>query len=108
MKAVTAALPVDETGWAFEIKWDGMRLLAEAGPDQFRLMSSNGIDATLRYPELEAIGEALDGHTAVLDGEVVAFDEQGRPSFGRLQHRMHVVGASEIRRRIESVPVTFV
>src|SRR3954465_6483600 len=108
MKAVTGTLPVDESGWAFEIKWDGMRLLGSAGPAGVRLMSSNGIDATARYPELQALGDALEGHTAILDGEVVAFDDHGRPSFGRLQHRMHVGGAAEIRRRVESVPVTYV
>src|SRR5581483_8516421 len=108
MKAVLGTMPSDEHGWAFEIKWDGMRLLCMASPDRFQLMSSNGIDATARYPELRALGDALAGHTVVLDGEVVAFDERGRPNFGRLQQRMHLAGAGEIARRVEAVPVTYV
>jgi bifunctional non-homologous end joining protein LigD len=108
MKAVTAELPVDEHGWAFEIKWDGMRILTIIRPDAFSLWTGNGIDASSRYPELAPIADALRGHTVVLDGEVVAFDEGGRPSFGRLQHRMHVGNAAEIRRLTEAVPVTYV
>jgi bifunctional non-homologous end joining protein LigD len=108
MKAVTAELPVDEDGWAFEIKWDGMRILTIIRPDHLTLLSSNGIDATSRYPELNALADALRGHTVVLDGEVVAFDDAGRPSFGRLQHRMHVANAVEVRRRAEAVAINYV
>jgi bifunctional non-homologous end joining protein LigD len=108
MKAVTGTMPVDEQGWAFEIKWDGMRILTVVRPGGHVLRSSNGIDATNRYPELAGLAATLDGHTVVLDGEVVAFDERGRPSFGLLQHRMHVGGAAEIRRRAETVPVTYI
>ena len=108
MKAVTGTLPVDEQGWAFEIKWDGMRILTIIREDQHTLLTSNGIDATRRYPELGALAATLAGHTVVLDGEVVAFDDKGRPSFGRLQHRMHVGGAAEVRRRAEEVPVSYI
>jgi bifunctional non-homologous end joining protein LigD len=108
MKAVTGTLPVHEDGWAFEIKWDGMRILTIIRPDQLTLLSGNGIDATGRYPELASLADVLAGHTVVLDGEVVAFDDKGRPSFGRLQHRMHVGGAAEVRRRAEEVPVSYV
>ncbi len=108
MKAVTATLPVDEHGWAFEIKWDGMRILTIIRPGEHALRSSNGIDATTRYPELAALAATLDGHTVVLDGEVVAFDDRGRPSFGLLQHRMHVGSTAEVRRRAEAVPVTYI
>ncbi len=108
MKAVTGTLPVDEEGWAFEIKWDGMRILTIIRPDQLTLLSGNGIDATGRYPELASLAGALAGHTVVLDGEVVAFDDKGRPSFGRLQHRMHVGSAAEVRRRAEEVPISYI
>jgi bifunctional non-homologous end joining protein LigD len=108
MKAVTGTLPADEDGWAFEIKWDGMRILTIIRPDQHTLLTSNGIDATRRYPELGALAATLDGHTVVLDGEVVAFDERGRPSFGRLQHRMHVGSAAEVRRLVEEVPISYI
>jgi len=111
MKAVSATdLPADDSGWAYEIKWDGMRLLAFVGIDGagvVRLRTTNGIDATPRFPEFERLADAVGGRAAVLDGEAVAFDDAGRPSFGRLQHRMHVVGAAEVRRRAEEVPVCF-
>jgi len=107
MKAVTATLPADEEGWAFEIKWDGMRVLSVIRPDRLTLLSSNGIDATRRYPELHALADALAGHTVVLDGEVVAF-ENGRPSFGKLQQRMHLGSAADVRRVAEEVPISYV
>lgn len=108
MKAVTGTLPADETGWAFEIKWDGVRILSAIESGTVRLRSSNGNDVTSRYPELQALADALEHHAVVLDGEVVAFDEQGRPNFGRLQQRMHLANAAEVRRRAETVPITYV
>jgi bifunctional non-homologous end joining protein LigD len=108
MKAVTGTLPADETGWAFEIKWDGVRVLSGIESGQVRLRSSNGNDITGRYPELQALAEALEGHAVVLDGEVVSFDEDGRPSFGLLQTRMHLANAKEVRLRAETVPITYV
>ena len=108
MKAVTATLPSDEHGWAFEIKWDGVRVLSAIESGSVRLRSSNGNDITARYPELQALAEALANHAVVLDGEVVAFDEAGRPSFGRLQSRMHLANAREVRLRAETVPITYV
>ena len=108
MKAVTGTLPSDETGWAFEIKWDGVRVLSGIESGKVRLRSSNGNDITGRYPELQALADALADHVVVLDGEVVAFDEQGRPSFGRLQSRMHLAKAAEVRERAASVPITYV
>ena len=108
MKAVTGALPTDETGWAFEIKWDGVRVLSAIEAGGVRLRSSRGNDITGRYPELQALAEALEERAVVLDGEVVAFDDEGRPSFGRLQHRMHVASAAEVRKRAETIPITYV
>jgi bifunctional non-homologous end joining protein LigD len=108
MKAVTGTLPSDERGWAFEIKWDGVRVLSAIESDRVRLRSSNGNDITARYPELQALAEALAEHAVVLDGEVVAFDDEGRPSFGRLQSRMHLANAREVRVRAETVPITYV
>jgi len=108
MKAVTGTLPADERGWGFEIKWDGVRVLSAIEPERVRLRSSRGNDITGRYPELQALAEALVGHEVVLDGEVVTFDEQGRPSFGRLQSRMHVTNAAAVRQLAESVPITYV
>jgi bifunctional non-homologous end joining protein LigD len=55
-----------------------------------RITTRNGIDASARYPELAGLAGQLDGHAALLDGELVVFDERGRPSFERHQQRMHV------------------
>jgi bifunctional non-homologous end joining protein LigD len=108
MKAITGTLPASETGWAFEIKWDGVRVLSGIESGKVRLRSSNGNDITGRYPELQSLAEVLEDHAVVLDGEVVAFDDAGRPSFGRLQQRMHLASAAEVRKRAETVPITYV
>src|SRR4029079_1510832 len=84
-----AELPADDGRWAFEIKWDGVRAICHSEPGRLRLHSRNLIDITPRYPELSRLQRDLRQHRAVLDGEVVALDGDGRPSFGALQRRMH-------------------
>jgi bifunctional non-homologous end joining protein LigD len=93
--------------WAFELKWDGVRAVAFAG-DELRLCARRGDDTTRRYPELAGIGEALAGRGAILDGEIVAFDEAGNPNFGLLQRRMGLKDELRIRRRAAETPVTYV
>ncbi|MEA2437047.1 MAG: bifunctional non-ous end joining protein LigD, partial [Thermoleophilaceae bacterium] len=73
-----------------------------------RLESRNLNDVTRQYPEAAAVGEALTGHSAVLDGEVVAFDEHGRPSFERLQGRMHLTGSAANDARTRSTPIVYI
>lgn len=107
MKATLAKLPRDDSAYAFEIKWDGVRAIAFCEPGHVRLQSRNLKDVTVAYPEVRKIVEALDGRAVVLDGELVAFDEEGRPSFQRLQRRMHLRDDNEIRRRARDVPVTY-
>src|SRR3954468_22399355 len=92
-------------GWAYEVKWDGIRALVYSEPGRMRIESRNQRDITAQYPELRRLNRALSSHRAVLDGEIVAFDADGRPSFGRLQHRMHLTGESAIRRRAADTPV---
>ncbi len=88
MLARLSTLPPDDDRWGYEVKWDGVRAVAYAYEDgSVRLESRNLNDLTARYPAAAAIGSALGGRTAVLDGEVVSFDDQGRPSFQRLQGR---------------------
>jgi bifunctional non-homologous end joining protein LigD len=108
MMAVAGDLPGDERGWGYEIKWDGVRALARWEPGRFSLRSRNGNDITARYPELRALGLQLGSATAVLDGEVVALDERGVPSFERLQQRMHLASEAAVRRRATEAPVTYV
>jgi bifunctional non-homologous end joining protein LigD len=87
MKATPAAEPPTGSDWAFEIKWDGHRVLAFVSGGRVRLQSRNRLDATGRFPELRGLGPALGSREVILDGEVVAFDESGRPSFSALQER---------------------
>jgi bifunctional non-homologous end joining protein LigD len=105
MKATSAEHPPVGDDWAHEVKWDGMRVLARLAGGTVTLMSTNGLDATTRFPELAGLAEAC-GCDAVLDGEVVAFDAEGRPDFGLMQHRMHVATAHEAARRAVDVPVS--
>ena len=106
MKATAGDLPSGE-GWLYEIKWDGMRLVVTVDADAdpaVQLTSATGKDATVSYPELAELHRALGVRSAVLDGEVVAFDESGRPDFGRLQQRMHVSNRREAAERAAAVP----
>jgi bifunctional non-homologous end joining protein LigD len=105
MLATLGPLPSDEDAWAYEIKWDGIRALAYIEAGSLRLASRGGIDITARYPELAPLAVALDGRDAILDGEIVAFDEDGMPRFERLQRRMNVTGTLKIIALSREVPV---
>ena len=107
MRARVDELPPDEEHWAFEIKWDGVRALVYASGGRIELTARSGNDITARYPELRGIGAALGAREAVLDGEVVAFDANGRPDFGRLQRRMHLASERAVRRRMNDTPVAY-
>jgi bifunctional non-homologous end joining protein LigD len=107
MLARTGDLPADDDRWAYEIKWDGVRAVAYADGGRLRLEARSGRDITPRYPELRELGRALAGREAVLDGEVVAFDPEGRPSFQRLQGRMHLTSEHAVRRLSQNEPVHY-
>lgn len=107
MLAVTGELPTDDTGWAYEAKWDGVRAVACVGDGELNLWSRLGNLVTASYPELDVLPR-LVGATAVLDGEVVAFDEAGRPDFGVLQQRIHLTRASDVQAARKAVQVTYV
>jgi bifunctional non-homologous end joining protein LigD len=107
MKATSGDLPVGE-GWEYEIKWDGMRALCFVDGERLRVQSYNERDVTASWPELAGLSEALPATTALLDGELVATDAAGRPSFGLLQQRMHVADPAEVARRATEVPVIYV
>jgi len=105
MLAKPGALPRTPEDWAFEVKWDGVRAMIRSQPGRFHLFSRAGNDITPAYPELRALNRQLSSHEAILDGEVVAFDDDGKPSFQALQSRMHARGAS-VKRLAEERPVT--
>ena len=106
MLATTGTLPDELDGWALELKWDGVRAIVYVEGGKVRAVGRRGIDATRRYPELQTLADLLPDQTAVLDGEIVAFDSDGHPSFERLQHRMHVEDPDP--RLTRRVPVHFV
>jgi bifunctional non-homologous end joining protein LigD len=107
MLARLAKLPADADDWAVEVKWDGVRAIAYCRPGRLRLQSRNLNDITKQYPEVKRLTRELGTRDAVLDGELVAFDENGRPSFGHLQQRIHQTSESVVRRRMKTHPVTY-
>lgn len=110
MKAIAGDLPADDGSWAYEVKWDGMRVLArvDAAERKVTLHSARGADVSATFPELDAVADAVESHDALLDGEVVASDESGVPSFARLQRRMHVGDRRDAIERSREVPVSYV
>ncbi|MHB1833893.1 MAG: non-homologous end-joining DNA ligase, partial [Solirubrobacteraceae bacterium] len=109
MLAVPGSLPPDQERWSFEVKWDGVRAIAYVRPGRLRLESRNLNEITSSYPEVRGLLRDLGMREAVLDGELVAFDDSDppAPSFERLQRRMHVTSESAIRRLAASTPVVF-
>lgn len=93
--------------WSHEVKWDGMRLLADvtAGAPAARLTSRNENDVTPAWPDVAV--SPLPGRDLLVDGEVIALDPRGVPDFRVLQERMHVRRARSVTRLVEQVPVTF-
>jgi bifunctional non-homologous end joining protein LigD len=108
MLAKLAPLPAEEDGWAVEVKWDGVRAIAYCQPGRLELETRNLNRVTSQYPEIRRLARQLGSRDAVLDGELVAFDADGKPSFERLQQRIHQTSASVVRRRMKSHPVTYV
>ncbi|WP_299532122.1 non-homologous end-joining DNA ligase [uncultured Streptomyces sp.] len=103
MLATPGALPAHDDQWAFEVKQDGQRATVYAGGDgSLLLRARSGADITAAYPELAPLGDALRGTPAVLDGEIVAFDDAGRADFERLQSRMGLAGSPARAARMAS------
>ncbi|HEY1162223.1 MAG TPA: non-homologous end-joining DNA ligase, partial [Candidatus Dormibacteraeota bacterium] len=107
MAKLGTAAPTPDSAWGFEFKWDGIRAVAYVEGGRVRLLSRSGEDITPRYPEVHALGRALGSREVILDGEVVALDENGRPSFEQIQQRMGLTSESEIRRKMKVVPITY-
>src|SRR6266545_2977391 len=105
---LTPSLPKDQQKYYFEYKWDGVRAICYYDGRTLSLRSRNNLDITRRYPELHALTAALGKRRAVLDGEIIAMDELDRPSFTRLQRRMHVNDPRLIQRLMKDVPVFYV
>jgi bifunctional non-homologous end joining protein LigD len=108
MLARSGPLPAREEQFGFEVKWDGIRTVLYSDHGHVELRGRNGSDFTSRYPEVRELARSLGSRRIVLDGEVVAFDDEGRPSFERLQSRMHLASDSAVRRRMRDIPATYV
>jgi bifunctional non-homologous end joining protein LigD len=108
MLATLVDKPFDGQGWLYEIKWDGYRAITFLESGTVRLVSRNQNDMTAAYPELRTIPDSVKARTAILDGEIVALDEQGRPSFSLMQQRTGVgEGGRRIRRTRDDIPVMY-
>jgi bifunctional non-homologous end joining protein LigD len=107
LATLASRLPPDDRAWAYEYKWDGVRALVYVDGEDVCVQGRRTDDVSIRYPELAGLGKALGRDSVILDGEIVALDDAGRPSFQRLQHRMHVSSAIEARRRMAEVPAVY-
>ena len=87
MLAESIEKPFDGADWLFEIKWDGYRAVAFITDGKVRLVSRNQNDLTARYPELKDLAQFVKAKNAILDGEVVALDAEGKASFSLMQQR---------------------
>ena len=94
-----------DPNWLFEIKWDGVRTIAFLKEGRVRLMSRSGRDVTAEYPEFQDLPKHLRAGTAILDGEIVTLDENGRSNFQKLQNRIGVSSPSAKLR--ESIPLNY-
>ncbi len=92
--------------WA-EFKWDGIRAIGSWDGRRLTLRARSGTDITARYPELTDLDAGLGSQPCVVDGEIVALDRTGRPSFTRLQNRMHLTKPREIAGEAARTPVTY-
>jgi len=87
MKAQLVEKPFDDERWLFEVKWDGIRLISFIDDGKVRLQTRAGRTVDDEYPQLQAISRLVNARQAILDGEIVALDDEGRPSFQLLQNR---------------------
>jgi bifunctional non-homologous end joining protein LigD len=107
MLAATATKPFDDPNWLFEIKWDGYRAVAFIEDGRLRLVSRTQNDLTKQFPELADLPEFVKAKQAILDGEIVALDDQGRPSFSLMQQRTGFRPGKHRLPGIEGVPVIY-
>ncbi|MEV8212206.1 ATP-dependent DNA ligase [Leifsonia sp. NPDC077715] len=97
----------DEDEWAFEMKWDGIRAVAEVRDARLRLTTRNGNDVTVTYPDLAGVVDLAGDHDLVLDGEIVTLNPQGRPDFGLLQTRMGLTRPADVQSALKRAPAHY-
>jgi bifunctional non-homologous end joining protein LigD len=107
MLATLVDAPFSDPEWLFETKWDGVRAICFLDKGKARFVSRNQNDLTTLYPELSEIGKSIKGERAVLDGEIVALDEDGVPRFQLLQPRLGLKNPAEIARLVASTRLVY-
>jgi bifunctional non-homologous end joining protein LigD len=107
MLATPTAKAFDNPDWLFEIKWDGYRAVAFIEDGRARLVSRSQNDLTAQFPELGALPQFVKGERVILDGEIVALDDEGRPSFSLMQQRTGFHPGKRRLPRREGVPVIY-
>jgi bifunctional non-homologous end joining protein LigD len=111
MLAQSATRPFSRAGWYFEIKWDGARTLGfvrrRGAAQDVALYSRTLRRLNAQFPEIVEALAALGGDSAVLDGEIFAPDEHGKPDFARLQQRLHLSQDTDVRQAAERIPVFY-
>lgn len=107
MLATLAEKPFSSPEWQYEIKWDGVRCLAEVENGKTRLWSRNRREITTVYPELQGLARNINARSALLDGEIVALDSAGHSSFHDLQQRMNLSDAAGIEAARLKYPATY-
>lgn len=105
-RATRAARQWGDPAWA-EGKWDGIRAIGVWDGSRLRLVARSGNDITFKYPEVTGVDLGLGETPVILDGEIVAIDERGRPSFPLLQTRMNMQRPAEIARAVARTPVQY-
>ncbi len=107
MLATSTARAFDNPDWLFEIKWDGYRAIAFIEDGRVRLVSRSQNDLTAQFPELATLPQFVNAKSAILDGEIVALDDEGRPSFSLMQQRTGFQPGKRRLPRREGVPVIY-
>ncbi len=107
MLATPIAKAFDNPDWLFELKWDGYRAVAFIDDGRLHLVSRSQNDLTAQFPELGSLPEFVKAKRAILDGEIVALDDEGRPSFSLMQQRTGFQPGKRRLSRREGVPVIY-
>ena len=108
MLAKPGSMPANDSDYGFEMKWDGIRAILYIDHGRAYLSSRNLLDITRQYPEVLSLAEEPGSSQLILDGEIVALGEDGRPSFASLQSRMGVASDRAVRQLMATTPVTYI
>lgn len=107
LASLSASIPIETEKFAFEFKWDGVRAISYFSNGNRRILSRNHLDITARYPELATMTEIFGDRPVILDGEIIALDEDDHASFALLQHRMHANPHAALR-LMREIPIYYI